>query len=284
MNDHAIAIVVTFHPGLDVAGNVAALKAEGLRVIVVHNGGEEPRADSDIILIRNGENLGVATALNVGVRRAIEDGAQWIFTFDQDSRVEPGFADRMFGAWALAEARFGRVGILAPTYVDAPTGRKLSGANGGTTDVRRVATTMTSGNLLNARTFDVVGPYRDDYFIDYVDVEFSLRCRRAGLAVVQTSSATLRHNLGTTRWKNVLGVPFKLVDQPPARRYYMTRNRLRTYRAYGAFDALWLAQDLRMLLFEEAKLLLFERQRLEKLRAQARGVADAIKGTTGRQP
>ena len=39
-------------------------------------------------IILNKENLGIATALNIGVRKALENGYEWILTMDQDPEVD----------------------------------------------------------------------------------------------------------------------------------------------------------------------------------------------------
>ena len=42
-------------------------------------------------LIENDVNLGIAEALNQGVRWARANGFSWVILFDQDSRLTPGF-------------------------------------------------------------------------------------------------------------------------------------------------------------------------------------------------
>lgn len=284
MADRTFAIVVTFHPGEPVASNLQALRREGLRVIVVDNGSSEselaPIESLADVLIRNGRNLGVATALNIGVAAARERRADWIFTFDQDSRVQPGFAGELVEAWRTAEGRGLRVGLVSPRYRDQRSGLMISAPAAGPFTLLR--DTMTSGNLLKPSTFDVVGGYADDYFIDSVDTEFCLRCRARGLAIVQANATTLDHNLGELRWYGpVAGRRLAVCEQSPTRRYYMMRNRLRTYARFGAKEPAWLIRELRRVAFEEVKMLLFERQRLRKLRFQARGIVDALRGRTG---
>src|SRR5690349_18335653 len=90
------AVVVTFFPGEDLESNLRAIAAECERVVVVDNGsgediGRRLQNVDGVELLALEKNHGVAAALNVGARRAIELGCDWMLTFDQDSRPEPGF-------------------------------------------------------------------------------------------------------------------------------------------------------------------------------------------------
>src|SRR5687767_1872703 len=97
-------VVVTYHPEPDALENVRMMVAECGRVIVVDNASTPATqarlaAVSGVELIALPENQGVATALNVGARRAMEHGFGWVVTFDQDSTPEPAMVA------ALCEAR-----------------------------------------------------------------------------------------------------------------------------------------------------------------------------------
>ena len=57
-----------------------------------------------IELIENGENLGIATAMNVGIRRGQKLGCRWVLLFDQDSCVTDGFVDAMVSGFETLSA------------------------------------------------------------------------------------------------------------------------------------------------------------------------------------
>jgi rhamnosyltransferase len=87
-------VVVTYHPDDDVIENLRAMVVECGHVVVVDNA-SSPKTQARLAsvagveVIAFAENLGVATALNVGARRAAELGRRWIVTFDQDSKWSP---------------------------------------------------------------------------------------------------------------------------------------------------------------------------------------------------
>ena len=99
-------LVVVFHPDDTVRDNLRAMVRECGRVIVVDNGAEAGWRESvesmaGIEVIANAANAGVATALNQGMRRAVELGFPWVLVFDQDSAPAPGFSQAL---WATLQA------------------------------------------------------------------------------------------------------------------------------------------------------------------------------------
>ena len=65
------------------------------QTIVVDNGSTDGSASAilasfpDVEVIKTGENLGYAAGNNVGIRRALEKGADFIFILNNDTTVEP---------------------------------------------------------------------------------------------------------------------------------------------------------------------------------------------------
>lgn len=102
------------------------------------------------------ENLGIATALNIGCEAALNANAKWILTMDQDSKF-----DRFSLADFITEANqcptFDKVGIFSPYHYCGETKRKKRER------FQTVLTTMTSGNLLRAEAYRKCGRFRDDF-------------------------------------------------------------------------------------------------------------------------
>ncbi|MES2392876.1 MAG: glycosyltransferase, partial [Acidobacteriota bacterium] len=123
--DPVCAVIVTFHPDADVIANLQALRPQVSRVVVVDNGStpeelaqlRQAALALDVELIENGDNLGIAAALNRGIRRALELDYLWVLLFDQDSRVTEDFTQTMMGAFAASPSR-DRLAILIPRYED----------------------------------------------------------------------------------------------------------------------------------------------------------------------
>jgi rhamnosyltransferase len=165
-----------------------------------------------------------------------------------------------------------KIGIISPFHVTK------SGHLPGKESCQDVMTPMTSGCLLNLAAYRSVGPFRDDFFIDFVDNEYCLRLRRAGFSVVRANQARLDHNVGDTRKFG----PFIATNHSPLRRYYKTRNRFLVFREYVRDFPGHCLFDLVRLMKEIASIILFEGEKLDKLRMMWRGWCDYRRGRFGK--
>ena len=91
----------------------------------------------------------------------------------------------------------------------------------------------------------------------------------------------MTHRIGqpTLRWIGRRAVT--PTSHSAARRYYITRNRFLVWRRYCRTDSRFVAQDILASQKELLKVLLFEQDRVEKLRAMLAGLIDGVRGVTG---
>ncbi|HEY7899739.1 MAG TPA: glycosyltransferase family 2 protein [Caulobacteraceae bacterium] len=270
------AAVVTFNPDAGLEERLRRLVDQAAAVVVVDNGSREAAGIAalterlGIALIANRANLGIARALNQAADWAFGRGAAWLALFDHDSLVPEAALPELL---RLVDGLDGRLGVLAMSHRDRATGADyhrpadvlVSGPGW-----RGVRTTITSGSLIRRQAYAEAGPFDDALFIDAVDHDFCLRCRRAGWAIVEAERPVLEHALGDI--SRVLGAP--LSNHSPDRRYYITRNTLEVARRHRAFDPTWSRQARRFLLADSLAVLLFESRRGDKLRAIFDGVRD----------
>src|SRR5688500_10357031 len=86
------AVVVTYFPDADVLRRARAIASQVGTMVVVDNGSGPAHDDTlhsltsipNLTLLRNDTNLGLAGALNQGLRWAQEHGYVWGLMFDQD--------------------------------------------------------------------------------------------------------------------------------------------------------------------------------------------------------
>ncbi len=96
--------------------SVLASEYKNIRAYVVDNGSTDGSPEMvrekypGVTLIQNHKNLGVAEGCNVGVRRALRDGADYIARLDNDVKVEPGWLGPLVEA-AQADPT---IGLLSP--------------------------------------------------------------------------------------------------------------------------------------------------------------------------
>jgi GT2 family glycosyltransferase len=206
-----VAIVLNWNGGEDTPRALASLA--GTETICVDNGSVDgsdaavERAFPSVELIRNGANLGFAGGNNVGIRRALERGADWVALVNNDAVVEPGFA----AALERAAAARPDAGLLAckvlfedgetVMYAGASFRAWLgySGRRAGFGGPDRFHETVDVGRAdgaamaVSRAAAERVGLLDERLFAYVEDVDWSLRVRAAGLAVVFVPDAVVRH-------------------------------------------------------------------------------------------
>ena len=101
-----VAVVLNWNGGEDTLRALESLA--GIETICVDNGSadgsdrEVKRRFPSVELIRTGANLGFAGGNNVGIRRALERGADWVLLLNNDAVADKGIAGALMRA---AEAR-----------------------------------------------------------------------------------------------------------------------------------------------------------------------------------
>jgi rhamnosyltransferase len=279
-------VIVTFHPKRKACDNLAKVRPQVQGLVVVDNGSSAEaltpfRLSSEALhfeLIENSENLGIAAALNIGVRWAKSQGYEFVVLFDQDSTVTDGFIRAMLAEFKLHPQQ-GRIAILMPRYFNPNTGHWQ--AQGCKKDGNPLVA-YTSGSLIPMRIFDACGLFEEDLIVDCVDSEYCLRAGRHGYIVVLCQHAVLWHSVGNTQVHSFLG--FRTIEathHSAARRYYITRNHLVVIGRYWRIYPYWCYRTLNSLFRLTIKILLFEDRRWAKLANIVRGVFDAVRGRMG---
>src|SRR6266700_3043812 len=116
-------VLVSYHPSVAMLQNLRKVLAEVQELIVVDNSSNATELDAlraaswdlGFHLIENGQNLGIAEALNQGVRWAKTEGYPWVLLLDQDSRMSDCFVESMLKSW-LSHPRRGEIASLHPLY------------------------------------------------------------------------------------------------------------------------------------------------------------------------
>lgn len=295
------AVVVTFDPDEGIRSRLESLRSESQRVIVVDNSiGQHPVLDAlsgshtawDILRI--GRNIGVAAALNRGLRRAIEYGHSWMLTLDQDSAPGPGMIDALVRTYQRHPNRE-QLAIVAAVPEDTsldirPRFLRKRGwllyervaCDGERLD--DVSTVITSGSLLKASCFEALGGFREDFFIDYVDTEYCLRALTRGYRIAVACEARLQHRLGDRTREQRGPIVLYPTRHSPTRWYYISRNRIPMLRLYALRFPHWLSYEIAASTFGLVRMLVTEDRRVEKIKAVLRGTWDGLRGRMGPMP
>jgi rhamnosyltransferase len=284
------AVIVTFHPDDGFEERLEVVAPQVARVVVVDNASSaEARGRLDrlaatgrIDLVALPENEGIAAALNRGLRRAIEGGFAWAITFDQDSIAEPNLVERLL-AIRHEYPRRDVLAILGANYRETTaqvTGTPRNARHGG--PWIEVDEVITSGCLQSLQVFDEIGPYREDFFMYFVDNEYCKRARTAGYRVILAREPLLRHQTGHATLHRFLSREVLTWNYAPWRHYYIVRNGLVTARLYAAHDPRWAVNRWYSVVKRSVAALVFEEDKAAKLRYMLRGAYDGVRGHTGR--
>jgi rhamnosyltransferase len=136
---------------------------------------------------------------------------------------------------------------------------------------------ISSGSAISATAYRKLGAFREDYFIEYVDVEYSLRARSHGVPVYMNAAVTLRQNNGRIERHGKLFT----TNHAAWRRYYIARNMVHCLHLYRSYCGLHWFSGL-MAIHQAVLVLLFDSQKLKKLSAIACGYLDGMVGRLGR--
>jgi rhamnosyltransferase len=288
------AILVTYFPDTQFAERLERIRKQVGGIIIVDNttdptcGVSSLGLRSSVEVIQNRENLGIGSALNQGLAHAIGLGYPWVITFDQDSWVHEDLVTTSIGIYEQ-QPRPELVGIIGCNFEDenihtAAIRFKHKGPNFAETD-----TVITSGSLLSAGAFSTAGPFRSDFFIDFIDHEYCLRLLKLGYQVLIATAPLMVHALGaatTITMENWAGrFSLVLTNRSPLRRYYMTRNGVLVAKMYFAVAPKLIFRVLGSLLgFSLLKIPFEKTGRWKKFCATLSGLFDALRGRTGKAP
>ena len=233
---HVRVVVVTWNPDFTrFVQTLAALVQQTQGVVVVDNGSAQQslvrghaEKHAHLEFIGLSENMGIGTALNVGVRAALLAQPDWILTMDQDTLVREGALDEILTSYSLmSEKERMSVGIVAMrsppqssyNVVVRYSDRLMTTGDLGTFVQRRAV--ISSGNLVRADVARRLS-YNEELFIDQVDYEFCDRVRRAGFDIILEKGASMDHVLGEMSGTTTKDHPYENAQ----RMYYIARNSM----------------------------------------------------------
>lgn len=290
MKPRVLACVVAYLPDMDRLSALVDRLLPGVTDVLVIDNGQtiDPAAApwagrAAVQWHRAPGNLGVGAALNLARQRVLDGGYDFLLSFDQDSLPPTGYVADLLDVWA----REGHAGwaALGPAVRDETTGQSLPVQRVGK-DLRLHASrdpwseektvavdhVITSGCLYSAQALSQVGPFRADWFVDMIDIEWCWRARCLGLGVMQTGSVVLLHTIGKAG-VTVLGR--QVLAHPPARIYFQIRNTLWLLRS-SLVPRGWRRRLLVPMARKMLLQLLLPDQRWARMRAVVRGGAHGL--------
>lgn len=295
--EKVFAIVGSLNPDIPILEKVIRAvrnQADGI-IIIDHNSRPEIRNalkglatkfPGFMTLVWKSEDIGLGAALNLGARIAMERGATWVLTLDDDSVPDIDMVTTLLAAYhALPDKEQASIGLLMP---NEKTPRCFAYQQDSPPRIHDDGGT-TAGQMVKTSILPMVGFWNKDFFIDCVDGEFCFRVRLQGLKTLLVPQVAIYTRPGHPTMRRFLGKTVLVPNYASYRYYYMTRNLIylyvRNFRTYVLrnkywYRAFWVIVIPRFFI----KMVLFEDNRREKARVAWRGFQDGIRGRLGKMP
>lgn len=209
------------------------------------------------------DNLGLCKGMNAGITALKKCGCTWVFTMNSDSCFKNDVIS-IFRNY-IAENDCSDIAILAPLY-DFDRHQAISYDG-----VKPLKRAMMSGNYVNVEIFEKMGGFLEILFVDGLDNDYCIRCRRKGYRILECGSAVMEHMPCKTHTISILGkkIPY---GYDSAKRYYGHARSLafliRRYKTIYEFS-FYIYKFLKILF-------LFDHKR-EYLQAYISGTKDGLK-------
>ncbi|MBN2072058.1 MAG: glycosyltransferase family 2 protein [Candidatus Krumholzibacteriota bacterium] len=255
MKDQILDVIILNWNGEDVIGqcleSLEKVKSPPLRITVVDNASTDSSVEMirerfpEIELLINDSNLLFAEGNNVGIRKAMERGGQYILLLNNDTEVDPDFARRMMEA-----ATVPGIGIVGPKIYFFDDSDRIWYGGGeffpgiwipkhkdlrkrdSDSDGRSVETGWVTGcaMLVRREVFEDIGLLDRSYRIYCEDIDFCLRAKKAGWKCYYEESARVWHKVSSSSGGGM--TPFKLENRIASTNRLFIRFRSLCWRLF----------------------------------------------------
>ncbi len=287
------AVIVTFYPKEEHFQNINRIAQQVEKVYLIDNTEKEIffyETEKNVEIIKNKRNIGLASALNIGIKLSIKEGFDSVFLFDQDTVVPKKFVDRMLSFKQKLKKE--NVLIFAPQVFDTGANVLLSFLKLEKFHIKKIfcendyifpTFVITSASLLDLEKVKKIGFLRGDFFIDFVDDEYCLRALKNGYKIAVNCEVIVKHSIGKRKNVRLFRLfPLRPNNHPPVRKYYIARNSVRTTIEYFSYLPSVLLFCLRVLIHEFLSVLFFEENKLKKIWAMLLGIKDGLLNKMGK--
>ena len=285
------AIFVLYKPTENFLHNLEKARAACPVVVAVDNSPEEDfrlhevLREQGIQVIFNRNEGGLAGAYNRGIEVLLARECDVVFLLDQDSDIEADFfAEMMEAARTTGTDTF----LIGPKIYEIKLEKCMPVLAAGkwlprtiridheTEGLFSTLSIISSGSAISAAACRQLGAFREDYFIEYIDVEYSLRAHTCGVPVYTNAAVTLRQSQGHIERRGKLFT----THHAASRRYYIARNSIHCLHLYRKLCGMHGVSGL-MAIQQALSVLLFDSQKLKKVVAITLGCVDGMFGRLG---
>lgn len=285
------AIVVLYNPDFNLlTRSLELLMSQVDEVCLIDNSSldnsERISKSQNVKYIALKENVGIATAQNIGIKYFEQKDFDFVFFSDQDSVDESVVIADLIGVYHKCESKGLKIAAISPMPVNRATNKPylsrtnvikkyLKGELLEEYDIINVKSVISSFSLVKISTYKSVGYLESELFIDGVDSEWCWRAdSMCGLKSYIVSDLTFSHFQG-------IDERAKYKKSSPFRSYYQYRNFIVLFRRkYVPFS--WKIVNLVKFSIKLFYYPLCVNPRVKYLNSIIRGIKDGLKNKMGK--
>lgn len=220
-------------------------------LILVDNGSDDNsvpiirRQYPDLLLVETAANLGYAGGNNIGIRCALDRGAEFVCLLNNDTIVAPGFLEPL-----VAVCTDGHGAAIATPMICEEAQRDVIWALGVAVHARsagpirlhagelrsawataapyQVDSAAGTAMLVPRFVFESVGCLDEEFYLYFEETDWVLQAREAGFPTIAVPASVIWHKVSAA-----LGATSPVID------YYMARNHLRFIARHWSGPARW---------------------------------------------
>lgn len=263
-------------------------------ILLVDNGSTDGSVECfrerypEIEIIENGENLGFAEGNNVGIERAVDDGADYVLPLNNDTIVDSEFIEELI---KVAE-NDPKIGIIGPKIYYYNNPRIINSAGGiinwstgvgknigigeidacQFSDCSDVEYLMGAAMLIKTELIREIGGFDKNFFLLLEDTEICVRAQKAGYRTVFCPTSKIYHKEGISGEKS------------PNSLYYMYRNRILFLKKHFPYGFIKLNTVLIYILMRTiiGIMICLKQGKFTSSQAMLKGYIDGLLGNTGK--
>ncbi len=233
-------IIVNYNSSENTIKLLESLKNQtdgGFEIVVMDNASEEADFNNlnsyyttnlsptkGAFVIRGEQNLGYSGGNNIGIKKALENGADWVLLLNNDTWVESLFIEHLKAKLGGKEgivglvidegnrvAYAGQIQWLKPTLIHTTP---LNGVSpqvihkDGNNAIQWRCYVIGGAMAIQKNVFEKIGFLDEKYFLYFEDADFTIRAKKAGVRVNFLSEIKVQHSVSSSTKK--LGSPMLL--------------------------------------------------------------------------